>query len=104
MRTVSALDVRRHFGSLLDEAAAGERIVIERAGEARAALVPISDLEELEPAHALARKREALGLLRRMAQRQPAREGFDAAASMRRMRDERAATVTSAATRNRRRR
>ena len=31
MRSVSALDVRKHFGQLLDEAAAGERLIIERA-------------------------------------------------------------------------
>jgi len=41
MKTVSALDVRKHFGQLLDEAAAGERIIIERAGQPRAALVPL---------------------------------------------------------------
>ena len=40
MKTVSALDVRKRFGQLLDEAAAGERLLIERAGQPIAALVP----------------------------------------------------------------
>jgi prevent-host-death family protein len=89
VKTVTALDVRRHFGRLLDEAAAGERIVIERAGQARAALVPISDLEALDPAREVARKRDALELLRRMAERTPAPVGFDPTDAVRRMRDAR---------------
>jgi prevent-host-death family protein len=91
MKTVTALDVRRHFGQLLDEAAAGERIVIERAGQPRAALVPLEDLELLDPARALARKREALEMLGRMARLRPAVVGFDAATAVREARDERAA-------------
>ena len=42
MKTVTALDVRKHFGRLLDEAGRGERFVIERAGQPIAALVPLS--------------------------------------------------------------
>ena len=47
MRSVSALEVRKKFGELLDEAAAGERLIIERAGQPIAALVPLSDVPEL---------------------------------------------------------
>ena len=60
MKTVSALDVRKRFGELLDEAAAGERIVIERAGQPRAALVPLADLDEVDPEQVNRRRREAL--------------------------------------------
>ncbi len=49
MKTVSALDLRARVGQLLDEAAAGERIVIERAGQPLCALVPLSDLEHTDP-------------------------------------------------------
>jgi prevent-host-death family protein len=93
MKTVSALDVRRRFGQLLDEAAAGERIVIERAGQPRAALVPLEDLEHLDPARALARKREALEMLGRMARLRPAGAGFDAARTVRETRDQREAHI-----------
>jgi prevent-host-death family protein len=47
MRTVSALEVRKKFGQLVDEAAAGERLIIERAGQPVAALVPLSDVPYL---------------------------------------------------------
>jgi prevent-host-death family protein len=89
MKTVSALDVRARFGELLDEAAAGERIVIERAGQPRAALVPLEDLRVLDPAVRQARQRAALGEIRRMARLRPFPEGFDAASTIRQMRDER---------------
>src|SRR3989337_2210436 len=49
MRTVTALDVRRRFGQIIDQAAAGERIVIERAGQPVAALVPLADLARVDP-------------------------------------------------------
>ena len=89
MRTVTALDVRKHFGELLDAAAAGERIVIERAGQPRAALVSLDDLQALDPAERLARKKAALEDIRRMARLRPAPPGFDAAAAVREMRDAR---------------
>ena len=95
MKTVSALDVRRHFGQLLDEAAAGERIVIERAGQPRAALVPLEDLRYLDPDERLARRKEALEEIRRMARLRPAPPGFDAAASIRKMRDDREAQIAA---------
>jgi prevent-host-death family protein len=90
VKTVSALDVRKHFGQLLDEAAAGERIIIERAGQPRAALVPLEDLEHVDPDRRLARQRAALDEIRRLARLHPAPPGFDAARAIREMRDERA--------------
>ena len=90
MKTVSALEVRAHFGELLDEAAAGERIVIERAGQPRAALVPLEDLRALDPAERLTRQRAALEEISRMARLRPFPADVDAASTIRRMRDERA--------------
>jgi prevent-host-death family protein len=94
MKTVSALDVRKHFGRLLDEAAAGERIVIERAGQPRAALVPLEDLQAVDPSTRLARQRAALEDIKRMARLRPAPADFDAAAAIREMRDDREARIT----------
>lgn len=48
MRTVSALDVRRHLGELLDAASAGERIVIERDRRPMAVLVSYEDAQRLD--------------------------------------------------------
>lgn len=88
MKTVSALDVRRRFGQLLDEAAAGERIVIERAGIPLAALVPLSDLADVDPARATARQMAALAEIRRLvAEAPPAPPGWNATAFMRSDRD-----------------
>jgi prevent-host-death family protein len=91
MRTVSAIDMRKHFGRLLDEAAAGERIVIERAGQPRAVLVPLEDLELVDPDRRLERRREALAELLRTAKRRPVPRTVDGARLVRRMRDERTA-------------
>jgi len=69
MRTISALEVRAKFGQVLDEAASGERFVVERGGHPVAAIVPLRDLEELDPAKARARRLAAVDrllLLRRM--------------------------------------
>ena len=71
MRSVSALDVRKHFGQLLDEAAAGERLVIERAGVPVAALVPLSDLAASDPDRRRAERLEAIEDIRRLARRHP---------------------------------
>jgi prevent-host-death family protein len=49
MRTITALEVRAKFGQVLDEAAAGERIIVERAGVPVAAIVPLRDLEATNP-------------------------------------------------------
>ena len=81
MKTVSALDVRRRFGQLLDEAAAGERIVIERAGIPLAALVPLSDLADADPARTAERQLAALAEIRRLvAEAPPAPPGWKAPA------------------------
>lgn len=71
MRTVSALDVRRRFGEIVDLAAAGERIVIERAGQPIAALVPLADLELVDPERIKAARLAAIDRIRRMAERRP---------------------------------
>jgi prevent-host-death family protein len=89
MKTISALDLRRRVGSLLDEAAAGERIVIERAGQPLCALVPLSDLELTDPYRLLARELAALDDLQRLARRYPPPPGWDAAAHVREARVER---------------
>jgi prevent-host-death family protein len=69
MKTVSALEVRAHFGRIMDEAAAGERFVIERAGSPVAAIVPMSDLAIVDPERRRERERAALDELRRLAKR-----------------------------------
>jgi prevent-host-death family protein len=96
MRTVTALEVRKHFGRILDEAAAGERIVIERAGHPRAALVPLADLEQLDPARRLARRRDALVEIARLARLNPVPHDFDAGAAIRSMRRGREEEITKA--------
>jgi len=104
MKTVSALDVRKHFGQLLDEAAAGERIIIERAGQPRAALVPLEDLRELDPDERLARQLAALDEIERLAKLNPAPPDFDAGEAIRKMRDERTAHISRVIVEGRRRR
>ena len=95
MRTISALDVRKKFGQVLDEAAAGERIVIERAGHPVAALVPLDDLAALDPALIRERRLAALEDLRRLARANPVPE-HDAAQLVRMSRRERDAQIIRA--------
>ena len=71
MRTVSALDVRKKFGELLDEAAAGERLIIQRGGQPVAALVPLSDVAEHDPEAIKQRRLKAIDDIRRMARHGP---------------------------------
>lgn len=71
MRTVSALDVRKRFGEIVDQAAAGERIVIERAGQPIAAIVPLADLDLVDPERRKAERLKAIDRIRRMAERHP---------------------------------
>lgn len=66
MRTISALDVRARFGQVLDEAAAGERFVVERAGLPVAAIVPLRDLEAVDPQRVRERRLAAVDELVRM--------------------------------------
>lgn len=88
MRSVTALDVRRRFGEIVDQAAAGERIVIERAGQPIAALVPLSDLAQLDPERRMAERLAALDDIRRLARRDSGPK-VDAAKLIREQRDER---------------
>ena len=71
MRTVSALDVRRRFGEIVNQAAAGERFVIERAGQPIAALVPLADLDLVDPERQKAVRLAAIDRIRRKAERDP---------------------------------
>ena len=89
MRSVTALEVRRSFGQILDEAAAGQRIVIERAGQPIAALVPLSDLAELDPDRRRAEKLKAIEEIARSARRPRGGRGFDVVQQIRRQRQER---------------
>ncbi|MBA2487787.1 MAG: type II toxin-antitoxin system Phd/YefM family antitoxin [Chloroflexi bacterium] len=93
MRTVTAVDVRKHFGQLLDEAASGERIVIERSGQPMAALVPLADLALVDPKERRALRLAALDDLRRIAAHRPLPGDFDAAAALRTQRRERQARI-----------
>jgi prevent-host-death family protein len=65
MRTISALEVRARFGQVIDEAAAGERFIVERAGTPIAAIVPLRDLEEIDPDRLLKRRLDAVRALER---------------------------------------
>ncbi|HEY6608035.1 MAG TPA: type II toxin-antitoxin system prevent-host-death family antitoxin [Candidatus Limnocylindria bacterium] len=73
MRTISAMDLRRRMGELLDQASAGERIVVERDRRPLAVLVPYEDAIRLEesPAEARARALAALDRLKAFAGRFP---------------------------------
>jgi prevent-host-death family protein len=91
MRTVSALEVRRRFGQLLDEAANGERLIIERAGQPIAALVPLSDLPAASREDRIRQRLEAIDDIARLARQRPVERSLDAAAlirEQRRLRDE----------------
>ncbi len=96
MRSVSALDVRKHFGQLLDEAAAGERLIIERAGQPVAALVPLSDVPELNREERIRRRLEAIDDIVRLARQRPVDRSVDAATLIRRQRDERTQQIMRA--------
>ena len=88
MRTISALEVRAKFGQIIDEAAAGERFVVERAGMPVAAIVPLADLEYMDPDRILERRLAAVDQLRRLAERDRGRYPlFDSAAAVRESRD-----------------
>ena len=101
MRTVGALDVRKHFGRILDEAGRGERFIIERAGQPIAALVPLEDLAMVDQEQRHARRMAAVEELRLLGQEAQELYGpwddFDAVSLIRRMRDERAEQVLRAA-------
>lgn len=48
MKTVSATEARSNVNSLLDAAAAGERVVIERNGKPMGVLVSLEEAERLK--------------------------------------------------------
>ena len=95
MRTVSALDVRRRFGEIVDEAARGERIVIERAGQPIAAIVPLADLELTDPERQKAVRLAAIDEIERMARRRPFPPDFDVEGLIREQRLEREAQIAA---------
>ena len=65
MRTITPLDLRRSLGSILDQASAGQRFVIERDHRPLAVLVSIEDAARLDepPADAQARRDAAIAAL-----------------------------------------
>lgn len=88
MRTITALEVRAKFGQVLDEAAAGERFIVERAGVAVAAIVPLADLEASDPDQIRQRRLAAVEELARIGRRNRRLYGpVDAAALVREDRD-----------------
>jgi len=87
MRVISALEVRAKFGQVIDDAAAGERIVVERAGQPIAAIVPLSDLAALDPAAVRERRHAALESLVRAAHGRTPGSRIDAVAQVRTDRD-----------------
>jgi prevent-host-death family protein len=95
MKTVSALEVRKRFGAILDEAAAGEQIVIERAGRPVAALVPLSDFEEVSADARRQRRIDAIEEIQRLARRYPVSIP-DPAGLVRQMREERTQQILRA--------
>jgi len=96
MRSVSALNVRKHFGQLLDEAAAGERLVIERAGVPVAALVPLSDLAASDPDRRRAERLKAIDDIVRLARQRSVDRSIDAATLIREQRQARTEQITRA--------
>ncbi len=81
MRTVTAMDMRKRLGEILDAASAGERILIERDRRPLAYLVSVEEGERMgESAEALrARRLAALERMddfaRRMAIKYPTKPG-----------------------------
>jgi prevent-host-death family protein len=94
MRSVSALEVRKKFGEIVDAAAAGERIVIERAGQPLCAIVPLADLALVDPDRRKAARLAAIDDIVRMARRRNVSPDVDAAALIRKQRDDRTSHIT----------
>lgn len=65
MRTISPLDLRRSLGSILDEASAGQRFLIERDHRPVAVLVSVEDGRRLA-GDASQRRRRAVAALDRL--------------------------------------
>jgi prevent-host-death family protein len=62
MRAISPLDLRRSLGSILDEASAGQRFLIERDHRPIAVLVSVEDGRRLEDSPEEKRKRAIAAL------------------------------------------
>jgi prevent-host-death family protein len=71
MRTVSAMDMRKRLGEILDAASAGERILIERDHRPLAYLVSVEDGARLDPDRdaLLAQRLDALDRLMALGER-----------------------------------
>lgn len=101
MRTVTALDVRKHLGELLDAASAGERILIERDHRPMAVLISVEEAAQLGESREerIRRVEEAMdrlqALARRMATKRPS-DVPDAVESIRLDREERTDQVLRA--------
>ncbi len=81
--------MRKHFGELLDEAAAGERLIIERAGQPVAALVPLTDLPEAAREERIRLRRQAVADIARLARQRPLDRSIDAVTIIREQRRDR---------------
>lgn len=97
MRSIAALDVRRRFGEIVDQAAAGERFIIERAGQPVAAIVPLADLALVDPERRQADRLKAIDEIAKMARRRRLLVDQDPAAMIGRMRRERDEQIARAA-------
>jgi prevent-host-death family protein len=95
VKTVSALEVRKRFGQILDQAAGGERIVVERAGQPVAAIVPLADLRNIDPDLQVNLQLEAIEDIRRLARQYPI-DIPDTVALIRQMREERTQQILRA--------
>lgn len=102
MRTVTALDVRKHLGELLDAASAGERILIERDHRPMAVLISVEEATRLGESREERVKRvdaaleRLTALAREMARNRPL-DAPDAVESIRLDREERMEQVLRAA-------
>lgn len=102
MRTVTAMDMRKRLGEILDAAAAGEQITIERDGRPMAVLVTpeaaarLGEDEQARIDRALAAIERLDAFRERMARLYPAPDdGLTAAEWIRRDRDSRADHIES---------
>jgi prevent-host-death family protein len=77
MRTVTAMDLRRRLGEILDAASAGERILVERDHRPLAYLVSVEDGQRLDGdrEERIARRLAALDRLSALAQRMREEQG-----------------------------
>lgn len=94
MRTVTAMDMRKRLGEILDAASAGERILIERDHRPLAYLVSVEDGGRLDAVSDEVRRRRLAAIDRlevfaaEMAKKYPVKPGDpDAAAAVRMDRD-----------------